>query len=151
LTIVLFQEIDKYNSLITKIENSLEDVKKAIDGAILMSNEGDEIFNSLLINKIPLSFSKISYSSNKPLGSWFDDLSKRVEFIRSWMTANSHPNSYWLSGFFFPQGFITGVYQNHARETKIPVSDITIKFSVIDKKKEEITKGPSVIYLNLYY
>ncbi len=108
-----------------------------------MSNEGDEIFNSLLINRLPLSWSKICYTSFKPLSSWFDDLLDRIEFMREWLT-NGHPSVIWMSGLFYPQGFITGVLQNHARETKIPVSEILFDFKVMDKQLTEITKPPLV-------
>ena len=148
LTIVLFQEIDKYNNLITKIDNTLNELKKAIEGTSVMSSESDEIFHSLLLNKIPSSWSKIGYSSFKSFGSWTNDLKKRIDFINHWLT-DGHPSVYWISGLFYPQGFITGVFQNHARETKIPVSDITIKFTVLDKTVEEIQKGPKYgIYVN---
>jgi len=143
LTIVMDQEIEKYNVLISKISNTLETLKNAIEGTVTMSNESDEIYNSLMLNKIPLSWAKVCYPSHKPLSSWFNDLIARVAFIRSWLQGGN-PNSFWISGLFFPQGFITGVLQNHARETKIPVSDIAFRFSILDKYSESVTKAPSV-------
>ena len=141
LTIVLYQEIDKYNNLILKIESSLKELKGAIEGTNIMSYESDEIYNSLLINRIPLAWQKVGYSSFKSFISWKNDLLKRIEFIRDWLV-NGHPTSFWISGLFYPQGFITGVYQNHARETKIPVSDIILQYQVMNINKEEIKKGP---------
>jgi len=49
----------------------------------------------------------MAYPSLKTLASWIKDLNLRVEFMRSWMKGG-HPNCYWLSGFFFPHGFMTG-------------------------------------------
>ena len=141
LTIVLYQEIDRYNNLILKIESSLKELKGAIEGTTIMSNESDEIYNSLLINRIPLAWQKVGYSSFKSFISWKNDLQKRIEFIRDWLV-NGHPYSYWISGLFYPQGFITGVYQNHARETKIPVSDIVLEFTVMNLSREDIKKHP---------
>ena len=141
LTIVLYQEIDKYNNLISKIETSLKELKGAIEGTSVMSYESDEIYNSLLINRIPLAWQKVGYSSFKSFISWKNDLQKRIEFIRDWLI-NGHPTTFWISGLFYPQGFITGVYQNHARETKIPVSDIVLEYQVMNKTKDEIKKGP---------
>ncbi|XP_019625905.1 PREDICTED: LOW QUALITY PROTEIN: dynein heavy chain 6, axonemal-like [Branchiostoma belcheri] len=40
------------------------------------------------------------------------------------------PRSFWLSGFFFPQGFLTGVLQNHARKTGVSVDSLTFDFHV---------------------
>lgn len=139
----MFQEIDNYNRLIDKIKSSLLDLIKAMDGEILMSAESDEILGSLNLNKLPFAFEKICYPSHKPLSSWFDDLKQRIIFIRSWMQ-NGNPATFWLSGLFFPQGFITGLLQNHARVTKTPVSDISFRFSIVDKEVSSIEKAPSV-------
>jgi dynein heavy chain len=144
---VLNQEIEKYNKLINKIFISLVDLKKAIEGLIGMSNECDEIFDSLLLNRIPVSWAKICYSSHKPLSSWYDDLLKRIEFMRNWLI-NGHPSSFWISGFFYPQGFITGVLQNYARDTGTPISEITFNYKVLNKEVSEITKSPHV---RIYY
>jgi len=129
--------------LINKIFNSLGDLKKAIEGIIGMSDECDEIFDSLLLNRIPMSWAKICYASHKPLSSWYDDLLIRIEFMRKWLV-NGHPSTFWISGLFYPQGFITGVLQNYARDTGTPVSEIVFNYKVLDKEISEITRGPLV-------
>jgi dynein heavy chain len=150
-TIVMEQEIEKYNRLIGKIIQTLADLKSAIDGTISMSSECDEIYNSLLINKIPLSWAKFSYPSHKPLASWFDDLFKRLDFIRAWVS-NGHPHVFWVSGLFFPQGFITGVQQNYAREANISIADITFKYTVLNKYKDDVIGAPTVgVYIHGLY
>ncbi|KAM4694195.1 dynein axonemal heavy chain 14 [Discoglossus pictus] len=40
------------------------------------------------------------------------------------------PCSYWISAFFFPQGFLTAVLQNHARMKGISVDSLTFKHQV---------------------
>jgi dynein heavy chain len=141
LTIVMEQEIEKFNRLLMKIGDSLTNIKSAIEGTVTLSSEGDEIYNSLLVNRIPASWAKICYPSHKPLSSWYSDFIQRIEVIRTWVQSG-HPPCFWLSGFFYPQGFLTGVLQNHAREHEIPVSDIIFKFQVINKPVSEIPKGP---------
>ena len=139
----MYQELEKFNKLLIKIQTTLENLEEAIKGTITMSSEGDEIFNSLLLNKIPLTWSKICYPSHKPLTSWFKDLIDRVNFIHHWLTLGNPP-VFWLPGLFFPQGFITGVLQSHAREFKKPVSEISFRYKILQKSVEEITKGPAV-------
>ena len=75
-----------------------------------MSDDLDSMFYDLLVNKVPKNWAKVAFPSLKPLTSWMRDLKERVDFIRSWLM-DGNTNSYWLSSFFFPQGFLTGVLQ----------------------------------------
>lgn len=44
--------------------------------------------------------------------------------------SKNQPRAFWLSGFFFPQGFLTGVQQNHARKLGISVDSLVFNFQV---------------------
>jgi dynein heavy chain len=35
---------------------------------------------------------------------------------------------YWISAFFFPQGFLTSLLQIHARKVKVPVDTLSFQF-----------------------
>lgn len=54
------------------------------------------------------------------------------------------PYSYWMSGFYFPQGFLTGVLQTHSRQYKIPIDTLSFKFKVLGIDKDKLTAGPEV-------
>lgn len=49
-----------------------------------------------------------SHLSEKPLGSYIDDLILRFKFFNNWIT-KQHPTSYVLGYFRFPDVFLAGV------------------------------------------
>lgn len=70
-----------------------------------------------------------AYPSLKPLSSWVVDLTWRVDFITYWLTFGA-PESFWISGFFFPQGFLTGTLQTHARKYDLPIDELKFDFKI---------------------
>jgi dynein heavy chain len=79
--------------------------------------------NSLFDNQVPVLWSDKGFLSLKPLSSWINDLVDRINFLQKWID-NGTPNVFWISGFFFPQAFITGTLQNFARKHIIAIDKI---------------------------
>lgn len=98
-----------------------------------MSPELDQMYKSLLMNQVPANWEAVAYSSLKPLASWFRDLDERLAFIRHWMT-KGHPKAYWLSGFFFPHGFMTAILQAYARKHEKAIDFLKFKFNAMSLK-----------------
>ena len=86
----------------------------------------DSLFNS----QVPKIWSD-TFLSLKPLISWIFDLCKRVTFLREW-TDYGVPKIFWISGFSFPQGFLTGTLQNYARKKGIAIDRLDWDFKFID-------------------
>ncbi|GJQ70897.1 hypothetical protein Trydic_g814 [Trypoxylus dichotomus] len=129
LTTVLTQEIDRFNKLLKLIHTSLHNLQKAIKGLVVMSEELEEVFTAFINNAVPKMWSARSYPSLKSLGSWVHDLELRLDFIYVWLRSG-HPTSYWISGFYFPQGFLTGTLQTHARKYNVPIDQLRFEFEV---------------------
>ena len=149
LATVLLQEIEKFNNLLSVMESSLISLCNAIQGKEIMSQELDEMYSAFLKNQVPPNWVAVAYPSLKPLASWILDLLRRVEFMRVWCQ-EGHPKCFWLPGFFFPHGFMTGTLQTFARKHKVAVDLLQYSFEVLKiVDPEDVQKAPSDgIYVN---
>lgn len=77
------------------VRRSLIDLGRAIKGQVLMSSELEEVFNSMLVGKVPAMWAAKSYPSLKPLGGYVADLLARLAFFQ---VPGSLGN--WLPGVF---------------------------------------------------
>jgi dynein heavy chain len=138
---VLVQEVQRYNYLLQVMKISLPNLQKALKGLIVMSPELETMSNCVFNQKVPPQWEKKAYPSLKALSSWVDDLLERVRFLSNWVK-NGIPSVFWLSGFFFPQGFLTGTLQNHARQFQIAIDSLSFEFIMCKENQEEIFKKP---------
>ena len=89
------------------------DLRLAIDGTIIMSEQMSDALNQIYDARIPKAWSKISWASST-LGFWFTELLDRYAQMSSWIF-EARPNCFWLTGFFNPQGFLTAMRQEVTR------------------------------------
>ncbi|XP_041945152.1 dynein heavy chain 1, axonemal isoform X2 [Alosa sapidissima] len=138
---VLIQEVIRYNKLLEVISRSLVDLVKALKGLVVMSSELELMANSLFINAVPDMWKAKAYPSLKPLSSWVSDLLQRISFLQGWIT-DGIPSVFWISGFFFPQAFLTGTLQNFARSSLVSIDTIGFDFKVMEESPAELTTRP---------
>jgi dynein heavy chain len=93
---VLYQEVIKYNHLIITMINSLDALKLALAGKIVMSQDIDDMSKSLLVNRVPAIWSGV-FLSLKPLSSWIEDYTMRIKFLRDWIEFGT-PKIFWFPG-----------------------------------------------------
>ena len=101
--------------------------------------------NAMVNGKVPGIWAAAAYPSRKPLGSWVADLLLRLQFLQDWVDARAAPNTFWISGFFFTQAFITGTLQNYARKYQLPIDTVAFDFAILTPEKEveaKATKAP---------
>jgi dynein heavy chain len=142
LGVFLAQEIARFNGLLEVMQKTLSLLQKAIRGDVVMSLELEKMYNCFLIQKVPQNWQSVAYPSLRPLASWVRDLIKRVEFINEWLVSGPRP-SYWLSAFFFPQGFMTAALQTYARKTRTPIDTLRYRTDISTKHSSDITEMPA--------
>ena len=82
---VLKQELIRFNRLIAAIRSSLINLGKAVKGLVVMNADLEEVFDSMLIGRIPSMWMKRSYPSLKKLGGYVADLVQRLQFLQDWI------------------------------------------------------------------
>ncbi len=116
LHIFLRQEIDRMQKVISTVRSTLTDLKLAIDGTIVMSENLRDALDNMFDARIPSFWKRLSWES-ATLGFWFTDLLDRNEQMHKWLT-EGRPLCYWLTGFFNGQGFLTAMRQEITRAHK---------------------------------
>jgi len=137
----LLIEMGKFNKMIRTVKRTLHEIQRAIKGLVVMSADLEAMYNSFLVQQMPGLWSKVSYLSLKPLGSWVKDMLERVEFISNWV-CNGPPPVYWMSAFFFPQGFLTASLQIYARNTAIAIDTLNFDTKVVNEDPRKMVEGP---------
>lgn len=143
LGVFLTQELIRFNGLIEVMVASLRQLRRAIKGEVVMSGELEIMYNCFVFQKVPPAWEEAGYPCLKPLPSWVEDFMARVDFMGRWLVQGPRP-SYWLSGFFFPQGFMTAVKQTYSRDFKIAVDTLKIGCDVTSLDAKDINNAPSV-------
>eukprot|EP00658_Telonema_sp_P-2_P035942 TRINITY_DN26074_c0_g1_i3.p1 TRINITY_DN26074_c0_g1~~TRINITY_DN26074_c0_g1_i3.p1 ORF type:complete len:238 (+),score=41.91 TRINITY_DN26074_c0_g1_i3:147-860(+) len=124
------------------MQKSLKEVRKALVGQVVMSEELDLMSSTMYNLQVPDMWMNKGYPSLKPLTAWSNDLIQRLDFLNNWIE-NGVPIHYWLPGFFFPQAFLTGTLQNFARKHQLPIDTISFETTVLKlSSSDDITERP---------
>jgi len=139
LNAVMMQEVERYNSLLRCIKSSLECVVEVSAGRTPLSPATEEDAKQLHQAKVPDSWERCSYMSNKPVQIYLQDLGERIQHLRCWIEEGAPPRI-WLPGLFAPRGLITAVIQAFTSTQKISMNSVELRSSVVstlpDKEPE---------------
>lgn len=141
LGVFLSQELIRFNDLIEVMIASIKQLLRAIKGEVVMSSDLELMYNCFVFQKIPKIWEDVGYPCLKPLASWIEDFLGRIDFMGHWLIDGPRV-CYWLSGFFFPQGFMTAVKQTYSRDNKIAVDTLKIGCVMTSLETEGIQKSP---------
>ncbi|XP_076466904.1 dynein axonemal heavy chain 5-like [Babylonia areolata] len=142
LNIFLRQEIDRMQKVISIVRSTLQDLKLAIDGTIIMSENLRDALDNMFDARVPNTWKKISWES-ATLGFWFTDLLDRNAQFHAWLF-EGRPISFWMTGFFNPQGFLTAMRQEITRAHKGWALDTVILDNDVTRMmKEDVHSPPS--------
>jgi len=138
--VVLLQELERFNKLITTMATSIVDLKRALNGEIGMSAELDVLGGSFFNGFLPPMWARLAPPTMKNLVGWISHFERRFKQYREWIDVEE-PKVIWLSGLHIPESYLTALIQTTCRSKGWPL-DKSTKYTNVTKHVEakEITK-----------
>lgn len=120
LNIFLRQEIEQLQTVLNIVRKTMADMVAAIEGTIIMTADLVNAINMVFDFRVPTKWqmqagAEISWLTPS-LSGWIKGLIDRHYQLNSWLTKGSRPISFWLTGFYNPQGFLTAAMQEVTRQ-----------------------------------
>jgi dynein heavy chain len=134
-----------------KVKQTLQIIMQAIRGEVVVTAEIMDGINAIYDARVPKSWlysaagDEISWLLPS-LGLWYSSFIQRDIAYRTWLQ-NNRPHSFWMTGFFNPQGFLTAVQQeitrSHGNE-KWSLDQVVLHADVTDLNFEQVKSHPKV-------
>jgi len=123
LNVFLFQEIQRLQNVLGIVRTTMTNMVLAIDGQIIMTPLLVDCIAATADFRVPKNFQydptgvEISWLTPS-LAGWLKGLVDRHHQLNNWLTSQNRerPPSFWLTGFFNPQGFLTSMKQEVTRQ-----------------------------------
>jgi len=140
LNIHLKQEIDRMQIIIGLTRKTLQGLELAIAGTVIMTPDLADCGQCLFDARVPAAWLKKSWVA-PTLGLWFGSgLCSRTTELITWLN-DGRPKSFWLTGYFNAQGFLTAVQQEVTRRHQgWSLDDIQVYTEVTPMEKDDVEK-----------
>lgn len=104
-----------------------------------MTDQMDSLVDSMYMGRVPEQWTKLAYPSTRGLGSWIQNLKKRIEQINLWKDEPAEiPTVVFLNRLFNPQSFLTAIKQITSREQQLELNKLYIKTEIPKKQYEDL-------------
>lgn len=136
-TVVVLQETQRMNVLFAEMRRSLRELWLGLRGELNMTPLMEQMEESLLLHRVPRTWSALAYPSNMELHAWFGDLLTRHREMSAWSQNMALPTCVWLGGLFNPQSFLTAIMQSMARKHRWPLDRMCLNVDVTSKCRDD--------------
>ncbi|KAL7391500.1 hypothetical protein ABVT39_010104 [Epinephelus coioides] len=135
-SVVLLQELERFNRLVVRMQHSLAELQRALAGEVGMSSELDEVARAFFNGHIPAIWKKLAPDTLKSLGNWMSHFKRRYEQYSYWVE-KGEPKVMWLSGLHIPESYLTALVQAACRKNGWPLDLSTLYTQVTQYRSED--------------
>ncbi|CAM4852615.1 unnamed protein product [Rotaria socialis] len=135
-SVVLLQELDRFNSLASTMSKSLTTLRRALKGEVGMSNELEDLSRALYNGQLPPVWRRLAPATKKNLATWMDHFLRRNQLYSGWIN-DGEPNVVWLSGLHIPESYLTALVQATCRKNGWPLDKSTLYTQVTEWETAE--------------
>jgi len=123
--VVLLQELERWNTVLSAMSLSLKDLQRALAGDIGFSSQLDELATALFNGKLPTMWARLNPATEKALGAWMIWFGRRHRQYKNWVE-NGEPKVMWLSGLHIPETYMAALVQSACRDKGWPLDKSTL-------------------------
>ena len=140
---VFLQECEYMNILTQEIMRSLQEINLALNGELTPTEKMEQTIESLVLERVPVTWTELAYPSCRSLTSWLVNLQARVEQLNSWKDEpTTVPKITNIARLFNPQSFLTAVKQYHAQRTQSELNKLYIQTDITKRFENETEDAP---------
>ena len=108
--------------ILTTVKTTMVAMIDAIDGTIIMTPDLVDSITAVFDYRVPKKWcfdpTGVEISWLIPsLSAWIGGLNNRYHQLNNWISKD-RPPSFWMTGFFNPQGFLTAMKQEVTRQNR---------------------------------
>jgi dynein heavy chain len=140
---VFLQECEYMNGLIYEMVRGLQELQLGFKGELTMSEQMEEIANSLWLEKLPTWWVKLGFPSTRPLKSWRVNLQDRCVQLEDWTNDPlTIPKVTDIAKLFNPQSFLTAIKQLCCQQQGLELDKLQV-FTEVTKREVKQVEGHS--------
>ena len=135
---VFYQECERHNLLLSVVRRSLQSLILGLKGELSISDEMQSASTDLLLGRVPPSWMAVSFASERPLATWFDNLLQRYSQCNDWTAELTSPKVTMLSYFFNPLALMTALMQNASIQNSYDLDQMGLLVEVTKKSPDSV-------------
>eukprot|EP00928_Gymnodinium_smaydae_P023766 TRINITY_DN1947_c0_g2_i1.p1 TRINITY_DN1947_c0_g2~~TRINITY_DN1947_c0_g2_i1.p1 ORF type:complete len:504 (+),score=117.93 TRINITY_DN1947_c0_g2_i1:219-1514(+) len=136
---VFMQECEYMHNLVHEMVRGLRELQLGFRGELTMSEQMEDLANSLWMEKLPMWWIKLGFPSTRPLRAWRVNLQERCVQLDDWVNDPLHiPKVVDISMLFNPQSFLTAIKQLCCQTQHLELDKLQVFTDVTKRRVDQV-------------